>query len=138
MKMVKQKATTDGTTAMDCGVCVVAMLTDLPYEKVLSDVPQYRATTDHDWARYLNLLGFQVEQVDENAPPSGRRLYCGVMAKALNGAFVPHAIAVDESGRIFDPGNAAPEPGTFTLKQCVAHGTFKIHCCFAVRDERIK
>jgi hypothetical protein len=75
MKMVKQKPTTDGTTAMDCGVCVVAMLTDLPYEKILSDVPQYRTTTDHDWARYLNFLGFQVEQVDENAPPSGRRLF---------------------------------------------------------------
>jgi len=34
--MVKQRITGDGTVAMDCGVCVIAMLTDLPYEKVLA------------------------------------------------------------------------------------------------------
>jgi hypothetical protein len=60
------------------------------------------------------------------------------MAKTSEGTVVPHAIAIDESGHIFDPGNRAPEPGKFTLEECVAHGTFKINCCFAVRDGPIK
>jgi len=45
------------------------MRTDLPYEKVLADMPDYRATSDHDWMCYLIRLGFEVEQVDENDPP---------------------------------------------------------------------
>ena len=65
---------------MDCWVCTVAMLTDLPYEKVLADMPDYRATSDHDWMCYLIRLGFEVEQVDENDPPAGSRLFCGVVA----------------------------------------------------------
>jgi hypothetical protein len=85
--------------------------------------------------RYLNLLGFQVDQVDENAPPSDNCLYCAVIG-SLNGEEIRHAIAVDESDRIFDPANGAPEPGKFTLQQCVAHGTFKIHSCFTVQDRR--
>jgi len=136
MKMIKQRPTNDGTPAMDCGVCVIAMLVDLSYEKVLADMPNYRATSDHDWMRYLNLLGFQVDQVDENAPPSGHRLFCAVSGK-VGGKEIPHAIAVDESGRIFDPANGAPQPGKFTLQQCVAHGTFKIQSCFTVRDRRL-
>jgi hypothetical protein len=86
--------------------------------------------------RYLNLLGFEVDQVHENAPPAGHRLYCGVIDK-LNGEEIRHAIAVDESGQIFDPANGAPQPGKFTLQQCVARGTFKIHSCFTVRDRRL-
>lgn len=136
MEMIKQRPTNDGTIAQDCGVCVIAMLVDLPYEKVLADNPNYRATSDHDWMRYLNLLGFQVYQVDEEAPPSGLRLFCAVTGN-VNGKEVPHAVAVDESGRIFDPANGAPEPGKFTLGQCVAYGTFKIHSCFTVRDRRL-
>jgi hypothetical protein len=31
MKMIKQRPTPDGTIAVDCGVCVIAMLTDLPF-----------------------------------------------------------------------------------------------------------
>ncbi len=116
---------------MDCGLCAVAMLTDLPYEKILAEVPQYRVTNDHDWMHYLIRLGFQVDQVDENAPPTGSRLYCGVTA-VLNGETVHHALAIDEFGRIFDPANGAPEPGKVTLRECVEYGTFKIHCCFAV------
>jgi hypothetical protein len=46
-------------------------IADLSYEKVLADNPQYRTTSNHDWMRYLNLLGFQVDQVDEDASPSG-------------------------------------------------------------------
>jgi hypothetical protein len=138
MKMVKQKPTTDGTTAMDCGVCVVAMLTDLPYEKILSDVPQYRTTPDYDWARYLSRLGFQVERVDENAPPPGRRHFCVVRGKASNGEVITHAIAIDELGHIFDPANGVRELGTLTLKQCVAHGIFEICSCFAVSDRETK
>lgn len=121
---------------MDCGICVIAMLTDLSYEKVLADIPNYRATSNHDWMRYLNLLGYQVDQVDENAAPSGQRLYCGVIA-TLNGEEIRHAIAIDEDGRIFDPANGAPEPGMFALQQCVAFGTFKIHSCFTVGDRRL-
>jgi hypothetical protein len=109
MKITKQRATGDGTVATDCGLCVIAMLTDL--------------------------LGFQVDQVDENAPPLGQRLFCAV-AGNVGGRVIPHAIAVDEAGRIFDPANGAPEPGMFTLAQCVAHGTFKIHSCFTVCDRR--
>jgi hypothetical protein len=136
MKMIKQRKTADSTIAMDCGLCVIAMLANVSYEKVLADIPNYRATSNHDWMRYLNLLGFQVDQVDENAPPTGQRLYCGIIAN-LNGKEIRHAIAVDEAGRIFDPANGAPEPGKFTLEQCVAYGTFKIHSCFVVRDRRI-
>jgi hypothetical protein len=137
MKMVKQRPTAGGAIAMDCGVCVIAMLADLSYEKVLADNPNYRGTSDHDWMRYLNLLGFQVDQVDENAPPSCQRLYCGIIATP-NGKEIRHAIAVDEAGWIFDPANGAPDPGKFTLEQCVAYGTFKIHSCFAVRDRRTR
>ena len=111
------------------------MLTGLPYEKILADMPNYRATNDHDWMRYLILLGFQVDQVDENDPPAGSRLYCGVTA-VVNSRTIVHAVAIDECGRIFDPSTNAPEPGKFTLKDCVEHGTFRIHCCFAVRDRR--
>jgi len=56
MRMVKQRPITDGTIAIDCGVCPVAMLTDLPYEKMLADIPHYHATSHHDWMRYFNLL----------------------------------------------------------------------------------
>ncbi len=34
--MIKQRPTNDGEIAMDCGVCVIAMLVDLSYEKVLA------------------------------------------------------------------------------------------------------
>jgi hypothetical protein len=120
---------------MDCGLCVAAMLTDLPYEKIFADMPQYRLTSDHDWMRYLNLLGFQVDQIDEDDPPVGSRLYCGVTAVKC-GKTSYHALAIDEVGRIFDPSSNAHEPGKFTLRECVEHGTFKIHCCFAVHDRR--
>ncbi len=52
----KAKANHNGTITIDCGVCPVAMLTDLAYEKVLADIPHYRATSHHDWMRYFNLL----------------------------------------------------------------------------------
>jgi hypothetical protein len=136
MRIVKQRPTGDGSVAMDCGVCVIAMITDLPYEKVVADIPNYRATSNHDWMRYLNLLGFQVDQADENAPPSGQRLYCGVIGYR-DGQEIRHAVAVDETGRIFDPANGTPEPGTFTLQQCVTRGTFRIQSCFTVRDRRL-
>jgi hypothetical protein len=119
---------------MDCGLCVVAMLTDFPYEKILADMPQYQVTNHYDWMRYLTLLSFQVDQVDENDPPAGSRLYCGVTT-VLNGRTIHHALAIDECGHIFDPSTNAPEPGKFT-RECVEHGTFKIYCCFAVRDRR--
>jgi hypothetical protein len=121
---------------MDCGVCVIAMLTDLSYERILADVPEYRKTTDHEWMRYLNRVGFQVDQVDEKAPPLGRRLYCGIVAVS-NDKTILHAIAVDEAGRIFDPANGGPEPGKFTLEQCVSHGTFRIHSCFTVTPRKV-
>ena len=57
MRMVEQGPITDGI-ATDCGVCVIAMLTELPDQKVLADIPHYRAASNHDWMRYLNLLGF--------------------------------------------------------------------------------
>jgi len=135
MRMVKQKPASDGSVALDCAVCVIAMLTDLPYEKVLADNPSYRTTSDHGWMRYLNLLGFQVVQMDEITPPLGSRLFCAIAGNG-DGRTIPHAIAVDEEGRIFDPANGAPEPGAFTVAQCVAHETFKIHSCFTVRDRR--
>jgi len=91
--MVKQRPTSDGTVAMDCAVCVIAILTDLPYEKVLADNPRYRTTSDHDWMRYLNLLGFQVDQVDENTPPFCQLLFCAVAGNVGGGRMVPHAIA---------------------------------------------
>src|SRR5438309_4481569 len=102
MRMVKQRPTTDGTTAMDCGLCTIAMLTDLPYEKILADVPNYKSLNDHDWMHYVQLLGFDVTQIDEHSPPLGSPLYCGVTA-IKDGATICHAVAVDEDGRIFDP-----------------------------------
>jgi hypothetical protein len=62
---------------------------------------------------------------------TGRRLFCGIKA-ILNGQLICHAIAVDEPGHIFDPAKGAPEPGTFTVQQCLAHRTFEIHACFAI------
>jgi len=43
------------------------------------------------------------------------RLLCGVVA-VKNVKSINHAVAIDESGRIFDPANSAPEPGEFKLK----------------------
>ena len=86
--------------------------------------------SDRYWMRYLELLGFKVDQQDENDPPIGMRLYCGVTGQK-DGANIVHAVAVDESGHIFDPTNGAPGPGKHTLKECVDFGTFG--CCFAVR-----
>ena len=136
MKLTKQRPRSDGAVALDCGVCVIAMLTDLPYDKILADMPNYMTTSDFDWMRYLNLLGFEVTQVDENSPPLGHRLYCGIDA-TLDGKKIAHAIAVNEDGGIFDPSNGGPAPGMFTLAHCVAYGTFRVHCCFAVRDRRL-
>ncbi len=121
---------------MDCGICTIAMLTGLPYEKILADVPQYKETSDFDWMRYVISLGFQVDQVNQNDPPVGPNLYCGVITER-DGKTFAHALAVDESGRIFDPSINAPEPGKFTLRECVEYGTFRIRYCFAVRDRRL-
>ena len=135
MRMVKQKPASDGSVALDCAVCVIAMLTDLPYEKVLADNPSYRTTSDHGWMRYLNLLGFQSRRWTKLLRHWARDSFCAI-AGNVDGRTIPHAIAVDEEGRIFDPANGAPEPGAFTVAQCVAHETFKIHSCFTVRDRR--
>jgi len=56
MRMVKQRPITDGTIAIDCGVSRCHVDGDLPYEKVLADIPHYHATSQHDWMRYFNLL----------------------------------------------------------------------------------
>jgi hypothetical protein len=77
MKMTKQRPLPNGEVAMDCGVCTIAMLADLPYEKVLADNPNYREISDRQWMCYLQLLGFQVDQQDENDPPRG----CGYTAE---------------------------------------------------------
>jgi hypothetical protein len=50
---------------------------------------------------------------------------------------IRHAIAVDDAGRIFDPANGAPEPGQFTIEQCITGRSFKIQSCFIVRDRRL-
>lgn len=132
--MIKQKPLANGEVAMDCGVCTIAMLGDLSYERVLTDNPDYRGMTDRYWMHYLKLLGFQVEEEDENEPPTGMRLYCGVTGQK-DGVTIVHAIAVDECGHIFDPANGAPEPGKHTLKECVDFGTFTIRCCFSIREK---
>jgi len=72
MKMIKQRPLPNGQVAMDCGVCTIAMLADLPYEKVLADNPNYKEISDRQWMCYLQILGFQVDQQDENDPPSLR------------------------------------------------------------------
>jgi hypothetical protein len=63
------------------------------------------------------------------------RLLCGVVA-VKNVKSINHAVAIDESGRIFDPANSAPEPGKFKLRECVEHGTFTTHSCFTIRGRR--
>lgn len=62
MKMIKQRPLANGEVAVDCGVCTIAMLADLPYERVLADNPNYREMSDRYWMRYLELLGFQVDE----------------------------------------------------------------------------
>jgi hypothetical protein len=136
MKMIKQRPLPHDEVAMDYGVCTIAMLADLTYEKVLADNPNYREITDYQWMRYLQSLGFQVDEQDKGDLPIGMRLYCGVTG-CKDGVKIVHAVAVDESGRIFDPANGAPEPGKHTLKECVDFDTFAIRCCFAVRDRHL-
>jgi hypothetical protein len=61
MRMVKQTQIADGAVAMDCGVCVIAMLTNLPYERILADMPEYRKTTDHEWMRYPVCFAWDIQ-----------------------------------------------------------------------------
>jgi len=48
------------------------MLTHLPYQKVLADIPHYRATSNHDGCvistfSVFRFLGFWVDQVNRHA-----------------------------------------------------------------------
>lgn len=88
------------------------MLTDLPYERVLADNPEYEKTTDQIWIDYIRQQGFEIRRT--------RLLNRGYRHFAIVdiGDGVPtnsHAIAIDETGNVFDPSTRAPNPGTLEV-----------------------
>jgi hypothetical protein len=96
----------------DCGLCVVAMLTDLPYERALADNPEYENTTDQSWIDYIRALGVKIRRT--------RLLIRGYRHFEIVdiGDGIPtnsHAIAIDEMGNVFDPSTRAPAPGTLEV-----------------------
>jgi hypothetical protein len=96
----------------DCTVCVVAMLADLPYERVLADNPDYEKNTDQTWIDYIRGLGFEIRRTQ--LLNRGYRHFAIVDI----GDGVPthcHAIAIDETGNVFDPETRAPAPGTLEI-----------------------
>jgi hypothetical protein len=122
--MVKQ-----GTGSNDCGACVVAMLTDRTKEEILAEVGPPEKP-DYFWLNYMQTLGLVVVEDVRDDPgfdrafawnemfngnltlPLGSRYYCSV--RTAKGA---HAVAVDESGMVFDPSTSAPMLATCTLNE---------------------
>jgi hypothetical protein len=96
----------------DCALCVVAILADLPYEQVLADNPEYENTTDQAWVDYIRGLGFEIRRTRLLNP--GYRHFAIVDIGDGQPAH-SHAIAIDETGKVFDPSTRAPKPGTLQV-----------------------
>lgn len=121
--MVKQAASSN-----ECGLCVVAMLIDCEKQDILAQVggPE---KPDYFWLNYMRSLGFVLEDVRDDPQfdrslawsgmfngylslSPGSRYYCSVYC----GNRV-HAVAVDETGMVFDPRTSAPIVASCTLKE---------------------
>jgi hypothetical protein len=150
MQMVKQQPGSG-----QCGLCAVAMLTDRTREEMLVDFPNCETTADYDWLNYMrHALGFTLEDPRDDDGfdrtltcdgrvfsghfklPMGFRYYCTIVV-VKSGVEVPHAVAIDENGMVFDPSNSAPPTATCTLEQYVRHnhkifGAARIGCCYRV------
>jgi hypothetical protein len=133
----------------ECGVCVVAMLTDRTKEVILAEVADPEKP-DYFWLNYMQAAGFVLDDVRDDpgfdrafawngmfngylSLPLGNRYYCSVRT-----ANAVHAIAIDESGMVLDPSTSAPIQGTCTLSDylCLNQKTFgavSIGCCYRVR-----
>ena len=145
MRMIKQKPGSN-----ECAACVVAMLTDRTKDEILASVSDPEKP-DYFWLRFMRTLGFSLEDVRNDRDfdtgfawkgmfngylmlPTGNRYYCSVrVAKG------EHALAVDESGMVFDPSTSAPMVGTCTLAQYLRFNQAKFHtivigCCYRVRE----
>lgn len=122
MQMVKQRVGSN-----ECGACVVAMLTDHTLQEILAVVPGPEMP-DYFWLNFMQAHGFTVADVSDDQnfdrrlawdgmfdgylkPPLGSRYYCSI--RTPGGV---HAIAINESGTLFDPSPSAAAPGTFTLE----------------------
>src|SRR5437667_4533915 len=146
MQMVKQEP-----SSKQCGLCVVAMLTDRTREQIQADVPDYEAKADWFWLNYIRALGYVLEDV-RNDPGFDRSLTCE--GKVFSGHFklplghqyyctvctptAAHAIAIDQHGMVFDPSNSAPMTGACTLEEHVRcnhqnFGEATIGCCYRVQ-----
>jgi hypothetical protein len=97
----------------DCAVCAVAMLADLPYERVLADNPNYEGQRDQEWIDYLRSLGFHVRRTALLG--RGHRYFCIAAWETESDPSKTHAIAVDEKNSVYDPSSGAPEPGVLTV-----------------------
>lgn len=147
MQMVKQEP-----GSKQCGLCVVAMLTDRNREEMLAKFPHYETTADYQWLNYMRFdLGLTLEDPRNDQDfdrrltcdgkvfighfklPLGHRYYCTILTSKTQ----PHSVAIDERGMVFDPSNSAPPTGTCTLEQYVrcnqeAFGEASIGCCYRV------
>jgi hypothetical protein len=98
----------------DCALCVVAMLTESPYESVLAHNPNYENQTDEGWINYIRTLSFRVRRTTLILP--GHRYFCIVSEETEHDPRNSHAIGIDERGRVFDPATRAPNPGILTIE----------------------
>jgi len=89
MQMVKQKPGSN-----ECGLCVVAMLTDQTREEMLAKFPDYETKADYEWLNYLRFdLGLTLEDPRDDQDfdrsltceiqwalqtPLGHRYYCNI------------------------------------------------------------
>src|SRR5580658_7479004 len=105
----------------DCVICVLAMVMDRPYERVLADSEQEKySKTDGDgkflawWEAYLRDEGFQCEYRPLHELPllsrhAGRVLGLVTMELPPEPARrTGHIVAVDEFGAV-DPADGAPD-----------------------------
>jgi glyoxylase-like metal-dependent hydrolase (beta-lactamase superfamily II) len=95
VELIKQRS------LRDCALCVVAMLTESPYESVLAHNPNYESQTDEQWIDYIRTLKFRVRRTTLILP--GHRYFCIVSKETEGDPRNSHAIGIDEQGRVFDP-----------------------------------
>src|SRR5882724_1339858 len=98
MQMVKQKPGSN-----QCGLCVVAMLTDRTREEMLAKFPDYETRADYEWLNYMHHdLGITLEDPRDDKDfdrrltcdgkvfsghfklPLGHRYYCTVVVPRLS------------------------------------------------------
>jgi hypothetical protein len=115
MQMVKEERDSN-----QCGLCVVAMLTDRTREELLAAFPHYEKMADWNWLNYIRSLGFDLQDPHDDQGfdrtrvcdgnvfaghfklSQGYRNYCSVSVPTMQ-IYGAHAIAIDETGMVFDP-----------------------------------